>query len=391
MDDMNERRDHLSSPLPHAPGSSREQGAPQRWPLSGWPHAESPFHDGERAAQQRAGIGDKLEGPGRRLIRDFMPDEHRELFEKLPYLVVGAADDAGRLWATMLAGEPGLVQTPDEQTLRVAALPVVGDPMRELLSAATSEDRESSAATDASPDHSAGVEIVDRERRPPDPDETAGAARRAVGILGIELATRRRNRANGELIAADEHGFTVRVRQSFGNCPQYIQARQPLEMLARGDGGVAPARPQGGLLDDDAVALIRRADTFFLATATPGSLRSEAAGVDVSHRGGRPGFVLVERRAEETFLLVPDYRGNFLFNTIGNLELNPRAGLVFVDFSTGSLLSITGEAEVSWDDPRIAALPGAQRLITVRVSSGVLLPEALPWRWSEPKLAPQLQ
>jgi predicted pyridoxine 5'-phosphate oxidase superfamily flavin-nucleotide-binding protein len=288
------------------------------------------------------------------MIGDFMPDEHRELFEKLPYLVVAAADDEGQLWATMLAGEPGLIQTPDERTMRVNARPVVGDPMRALL------------------------------------QHTHAADARAIAILGIELATRRRNRANGEVIATDARGFSVHVRQSFGNCPQYIQARRPIAVTARPGEDARAARPQGAHLDDEAVAIIRGADTFFLATATPSSLHSVAAGADVSHRGGRPGFVLVEQHAGGTRLLAPDYRGNFMFNTFGNLELNPRAGLMFVDFSTGTLLSLTGEAEVSWDDPRIAELPGAQRLLTVRVTSGVLLPGALPWRWSEPQLASQL-
>lgn len=338
-------------------------------PLPGWPHDESPFHDGERAAQERAGLGGKLEGPGRRMIRDFMPDEHRELFEKLPYLVVAAADDEGRVWATMLAGRPGFAQTPDERTMTVAALPTEGDPMRALL-------------------------------LPPPPEEGRSEAR-AVGILGIELATRRRNRANGELIGAasgsGSGGFAVHVRQSFGNCPQYIQARHPIaytqppeERDRRDERSARPALPQGARLDDEAVALIRGADTFFLATATPGGLRAAAAGVDVSHRGGNPGFVVVEQRAEGTTLIAPDYRGNFLFNTIGNLELDPRAGLLFVDFDSGELLSLTGEAVVSWDDPRIASFPGAQRLLTVRIHSGVRLPAALPWRWSAPKPAPQL-
>jgi uncharacterized protein len=347
---------------------SERRSAALRAPLAGWPHQESPFHEGEKLAQERAGVGDKLEGPGRRMIRDHMPDEHRELFEKLPYLIAGAADDEGQLWATMLTGEAGFVRTPDERTLQIQARPRPGDPLAELL--------------------------------------TAG---RNVGLLGIELPTRRRNRVNGALTAVDAGGFTVSVRQSFGNCPQYIQARRPL--LPRADS--SPAASLAGLagaatlldahLDAEALALIERADTCFLATATAGTPSAPSHGVDVSHRGGRPGFLAIARAdsthatasaapsSPETWIVLPDYRGNFLFNTIGNLAVNPRAGLLVPDFETGSLLSLTGEAQVVWEHPMIAQLAGAQRLILMRIRRGVRVPGALPWRWSEAELAPQLR
>ena len=175
--------------------------------LAGWPHAESPFHEGERRAQERAGVADKIEGPGRRMIRAYMPDEHRELFERLPYFVAAAADAQGRLWASMLVGEAGFVRTPDEHTLRLGALPTEGDPLRPLLQ----------------PGH-------------------------PVGLLGIELTTRRRNRVNGHVIARDDAGFAVRVQQSFGNCPQYIQARTPLgprTSATSAQPDVARAKPGG--------------------------------------------------------------------------------------------------------------------------------------------------
>ncbi len=354
--------------------------------LGGWPHAESPFHDGERLAQARAGVGGKLEAAGRRMIRAFMPDEHRELFEKLPYLVAGAADDAGQPWATLLTGVAGFVRTPDEHTLQIAALPHPADPMAPLI--------------------------------------TAG---RPIGLLGIELATRRRNRANGEIVEvqgadagdaattasgepASRRGFSVAVRQSFGNCPQYIQARQP---LARRPPAAAPAAAlaaladavaQGATLDAAAAAIVRKADTLFLATATPPGHTQPSSGVDVSHRGGLPGFVALEQRPGATVLTLPDYRGNYLFNSVGNLEQNPRAGLLFPDFATGDLLSLTAEVTVVWDDVSLAAFaaaatdggfdpaagPVVQRLLVVRVLSGVRLPAVLPWRWSAVQLAPQL-
>jgi uncharacterized protein len=319
--------------------------SPVRPPLPGWPHPESPFHAGERRAQARAGIGDKLEAPGRRIIRGMMPDDHRELFEKLPYLVVGAVDDHGWPWASLLTGSPGFVSTPDAHTLRIRARPSAGDPVAALL--------------------------------------TVG---RSLGVLGIELATRRRNRANGTVTARDE-ALTVAIAQSFGNCPQYIQARRP---VAPSDAPPAAPTPEGALLSETAQAVVRRADTFFLATSTPGKPLAPSDGVDVSHRGGKPGFLAVERTAEQSVLLAPDFRGNFLFNTLGNLELNPRAGVLVADFDSGALLSLTCEARALWEDPRIAQLQGAERLLELRVRHGVLLRGALPWRWTAAELAPQL-
>lgn len=337
-------------------------------PLAARPH-QSPFHDGERAAQARVGLAEKLEPIGQRIIRPTMPDEHRELFEKLPYLVLGAVDAGGQPYATMIAGAGpdgddddddapgeggGFVRTPDDHTLQIGALPRRGDPVRAIL----------------------------EERRPGQP----------VGVLGIELATRRRNRANGEVLAVAEDGFTVGVRQSFGNCPKYIQVRRVAARLPRPAGALAPARVLSQDLPPPAAALVRNADTFFLATTTPLPLRDAAAGADVSHRGGPPGFVAIERDDDSgaAVLVIPDYSGNFLFNTLGNLALEPRCGLVFPDFQTGALLSLTGLAEVSWDDPRIASLPGAQRLLIVRVTSALWLPDALPWRFGAAEPSPYL-
>ncbi|HYH36966.1 MAG TPA: pyridoxamine 5'-phosphate oxidase family protein [Azospirillum sp.] len=300
---------------------------------------DSPFHPGERMLQERAGVRDWAEQSGRRGIRDHMPDQHRELFGKLPFMIVGALD--GRDWprATLVAGARGFVRSPDARTLELGAQPVPGDPLHGRL--------------------------------------VAGAE---VGLLGIQLETRRRNRMNGRIARADAGGFTVRVGQSFGNCPQYIQARAP---VPTGRPPRPVARAEDARLSADARALVARADTVFLATAAP-------AGVDVSHRGGAPGFVRVEEEDGRTVLTAPDFRGNFFFNSFGNLALNPRAGLLFVDFATGGLLSLAGEAEVVWSGPELEAFAGAERLLRVRVTGGVFLEDAVPLRWSAPEPAPEL-
>lgn len=299
----------------------------------------SPFHTGERLLQERAGVRDWIEQSGRRGIRDHMPDQHRELFVRLPFMIVGALDGQGWPRATLVAGAPGFVRSPDPHTLVLGAQPASGDPLHGRLTT--------------------GVE---------------------VGLLGIQLETRRRNRMNGRVTQAGADGFTVRVGQSFGNCPQYIQAREP---VPTGRPARPVARAEGARLSPMARTLVAQADTLFLATAAP-------AGVDVSHRGGAAGFVRLDDADGHTTLTVPDFRGNFFFNSFGNLALNPRAGLLFVDFATGGLLSLTGEADVVWSGPELDAFAGAERLLRVRLTGGVFLEDAVPLRWSAPEPAPEL-
>jgi len=303
----------------------------------------SAFHEGERAVQARAGVRDKLEAIGQRNIRDHMPDQHRAFFEELPFLVLGAHDAGLRPWASLLVGQPGFVRSPDPRTLTIAALP--GPPVSVAVGA-------------------------------------------RVGLLGIQLETRRRNRANGTVTGLDV-GMVVQVEQSFGNCPQYIQARQHA-FVAEGAGG--PPRTFGSDLPPEAASLIDAADTFFIATSGRAEMRSADTheGLDVSHRGGRPGFVRREAHGVRTVLTYPEFRGNFYFNTLGNLAQNPRAGLLFVDFTSGDCLSLTGEAEILWDDPRRTIFAGAERFVRFTVDAGLRVERAVPLRWSAPEPAREI-
>lgn len=312
-------------------------------------HDTATFHEGERAMQARAGALERLTAIGPRVVRDHMPEQHRELFEKLPTLVVGSLDAAGQPWASLLAGPPGFVRTPDERHLRVNARPDAVDPLAAALA--------------------------------------VGAP---LGLLGLEPHTRRRNRMNGRVVDDGLEGFTVRVDQSFGNCPQYIQAREP-EWVPHAP---LPAQRHGARLSEPARALLARADTVFIASAAPraGSGSDEPSqGVDVSHRGGLPGFVRVQEDGPEgaSVLTIPDYRGNFFFNTLGNLLARPQAGLLCVDPASGDVLQLAAEASIAWDGPEVDATPGAERLLRLRVLWHLWRPRALPLRWSAPGFAPQ--
>jgi len=286
-----------------------------------------PFHPGELAAQARAGVG----APGATGIRPFMPDQHRDFFALLPYLFIATTDVDGWPIATVLTGEPGFIQSPDAITLTVAATPRAGEPGADLF----------------------------RRGRP-------------FGGLGLDFATRRRNRVNGVIAAAGPGGMILDVRQSFGNCPQYIQTRA----VAPGPAATIPAEPIA-FPTTEALAQIARADTMFVATNAGGEA-GEHGGVDISHRGGLPGFVKVAGDV----LTIPDFRGNRFFNTLGNLVLDPRAALLFVDFETGDLLHVQGRVEIDWDAPDGAWPQGVQRQWRLKVERAWRRPAALPLRWT---------
>ncbi len=345
---------------------------------AGPPASTSPWHAGEAALQARAGMRERLEQIGPRAIRSYLPDEHRELFGRLPMLVVGSLDADRRPWASVLIEQPGFIASPDERTLRVRAAPALGDPLRANLK-----------------------------------------VNAPIALLGIELATRRRNRANGTVTAVGDRGFDVRVEQSFGNCPQYIQARSPsFAANPRNRESSSPPAPasrhgvstEGGMLSARAAALVARADTFFIATAANALDGDARHGCDVSHRGGNPGFVRVEREPRgsdadgsgargamargnggaRSVLYWPDFRGNFFFNTLGNLAVNPRAGLLFMDFESGAALLLTGTAEVIWDGPLVTSFAGAERMLRFEPEAGVWVQASAALRWSAPERARQL-
>nr|WP_295833477.1 pyridoxamine 5'-phosphate oxidase family protein [uncultured Azospirillum sp.] len=291
------------------------------------------WHEGEVFIQEKLGVAERMATVGQRVIRDHMPDQHRDFYAQLPVIVLGSVDPAGDPWATLLVGRPGFLSSPTPTRLDIAAQADPGDPAGEGM-------------------------------RDGDP----------VGLLGIEMHTRRRNRMNG-IVTATESGFRVDVDQSFGNCPRYIQLRD-LD-LARD-----PAEPFTGAvevlseLDPAARAMIGAADTFFVATYAD---RAERRQVDVSHRGGKVGFVRV---AGDGTLTVPDFNGNLFFSTLGNIVLNGKAGLVFVDYGSGDLLQMTGDAEVILDSPEIAAFQGAERLWSFRPRRILRRAGALALRWS---------
>ena len=290
---------------------------------------KSVFHEGELAAQERAGAAAMARKVGNG-IHPEMPEAAQDFLSRQPFVVIGGAAGDGAVWCGLLAGEPGFARALDAQTVSLAALPITNDPLYAIV--------------------------------------TGRAAETEIGLLAIEPHTRRRMRVNGAA-EAQAGGILIHVRQAYANCPKYIQARtiSPVSAAA----SLLPAAHFSAAFTADQQAKIKRADTFFIASAKVGS------GADASHRGGNPGFVQV--RDAQT-LEFPDYSGNMMFNTLGNLLANPRAGLLFVDWNTGATLQITGEAEIQWNAESAFPFPGAERVLRFHVAAVIEIENALPLR-----------
>ncbi len=292
----------------------------------------SVWHAGERAVQQRVGeahLADRATGA----IRAAVPPVAAEFLAQQHLLAVAAVAGDGLVWASVLTGSPGFLTVPRDDVLDIAARPLAGDPLAEVLAEPAS-----------------------------------------LGMLAIEPATRRRSRLNGRSTPTTG-GLHVRLDQVFANCPKYIQQREVLGLRPADGGG--PDRPDaqvGDQLSEHQRSWIERADTFFIGTTD-----GEGA-ADASHRGGNPGFVQVLGPDRFRF---PDYRGNSMYMTLGNLQLDPAAGFVFVDWDTGATLQVSGRAVVHFDVPEEARMPGALRVIDVEVIRVVELPRGVPLVWGE--------
>jgi predicted pyridoxine 5'-phosphate oxidase superfamily flavin-nucleotide-binding protein len=287
------------------------------------PHS---FHEGERAVQERAGVAAVASRVGGSIHAEIPPRAQDFLIEQ-PFAVLASRDAAGRMWASIVHGAPGFLSAASETAIAIDAAPITGDPLAANL--------------------------------------VPGAR---LGALVVDLATRRRMRVNGRVERAASP-IRVVVDEVFANCPKYIQRR---DLVVE---GVLESRdPFANARDALTVAQQRRigrADTFFLASG------HGDAGLDASHRGGAPGFVEVlgERR-----IAWPDYTGNSMFQTLGNLASDPRAGLLFADFATGDVLQLSGRARVDWDPGRAARFAGAERVVELEIDAVRETRGALPLR-----------
>jgi len=270
------------------------------------------FHSGELEVQERAGVRDQAAKIGSGIHAE-IPVAAYDFLRARRFVVVASMDPAGAMWVSLLAGKPGFLEPVDVRTLRIHAWPLDGDPL--------------------------GEGLLDGED---------------VGLVAIDLADRKRFRLNGR-VATREGGFDVVLREVFGNCPKYIQARVPENPDAAVTTPIATATTR---LDERQRRWVSTADTFFIGS------RYAERGADASHRGGTPGFVRV---VDASRLSWPDYAGNRMFQTLGNLARDRNAGLLFIDFDVGATLQLCGRARIDWDEERIRGVAGAERIVDFEI------------------------
>ncbi|WP_282095109.1 pyridoxamine 5'-phosphate oxidase family protein [Epibacterium ulvae] len=292
------------------------------------------FHEGELRLQNQVGMREKIDMLTKHLMRDHMPDQHREFFEGLEYIFLGTVDRQGLPHATILTGPVGFASSPDPKTLIVQTGNRIGLPAFDQV-----------------------------------------AIGQPVGVLGIDLSNRRRNRMHGRVSAMDDGQISITVVQSYGNCPKYINLRDICDSGVTSPPNAAEVYRS---LDPQDIELITRSDTFFIASYVRDGSGAPYEGVDVNHRGGQPGFVSVN---SATKITIPDYRGNDLYNTFGNLLLNPDAALLFIDFETGDQLHLHGTAKLIEDPDAAAAHPGALRLLQITITGVTRRTAATELRW----------
>lgn len=293
--------------------------------------ADELFHEGELAMQRRAGVADVARRVGEGSIEHQLAPEVVAFLTHQLFLFCATRTPDGAVWASLLVGPPGFTRGIDPGHLLLATRPAAGDPLAVALA------------------------------RGPAP----------LGILALEAATRTRVRVNGTATHT-EAGIAVEVHEAFGNCTKYIGARVPVELLA--EGMVDSTRRSSDRLDPQQAELVRGADTAFVA-----SVHGDR-GADASHRGGRPGFLEVDDDGRR--VLLPDYSGNRMFQTLGNLTVDPRIGMLIVDWETGRTLQLSGVAEILWDGAEVERRPKADRVIAIDVRAVADQVRALPIRFA---------
>lgn len=310
----------------------------------------NPYHAGELAVQQKAGVQDMASRIGQS-IRSDIPETAATFLSQQRFVILGSVDAQGQVWASLLRGRPGFLSVPDENTLHIVSSTTAGDPLMCNI-----------------------------------------RGQCTAGLIAIDFSTRQRMRINGSAKRIQE-GIQISAEQVYSNCKKYIQARRLDSAsdapLVHAEESFRPSEPRPfSTLSETQTASINTADTFFIAS------HHQNRGVDVSHRGGAPGFV---RMLDNHTLIWPDYAGNTMFQTLGNLQTNPAAGLLFINFKTGSRLMLTGQAKILWDSPHMKTMPGAERCVHFSLKSGIEVRDTAPQRWTfenyssfNPELAKQI-
>lgn len=297
------------------------------------------FHDGEIQIHERLDIKKSMQSKGKTMI-SFEISFALQIFYHLQSMIfVGSIDKNGYPWSSILTGEPGFSKALNPKTLNINATPINGDPLLNNIGTGN-----------------------------------------FIGTLTIEFIKRkRRGRINGVIIPSNENnGITLSISQAYSNCAKYIQTREVkfFEIEQSVDGTEIS---ETKYLTENQMSFIKQADTFFLSSYYIEDTSNHSHGVDISHRGGNPGFIKVNSKQQ---IIFPDYKGNNAFNSMGNILKNPVAGLLFINFETGSTLQITGDTETITEPSKLIDFNGAVGLVQLSIVKVVEIKNAIDYRWA---------
>jgi len=284
------------------------------------------FHLGELYLQKLSAVDSIADKLSRKMIVDYLPEQHKSFYPLLYTLYIASVDEFEKPWASIVTGKPGFIDAYDATHLHIKTQIIHGDKLDRNIT-----------------------------------------QNKNIGLLGLEHQTRRRNRASGEIINMDSSGIRLKIHQALGNCPKYIQARNVSYIDT--ENTTLPVE-EFDHLNTDCKDLIKKSDTFFIASYQPGPTKR---GADISHRGGKPGFV---KTGADNTLLFDDFSGNNLYMTLGNLHSHPYAGLLFINYDNGDLWQLQCEASIIETPNEIHA-----RTIKLNVKQVRKIPLALNIKW----------
>ena len=277
------------------------------------------------------------------------------ILNKAPLLAIGTLDDQGRPWTSLWGGEAGFARSLGQSVIGLrTAVDGEHDLVLRLLTPAREETTDFTALKG-----------------------------KPLSALAIDLATRSRLKISGQLMAgvvekagrgekvekAAEAQIVFAVEHSLGNCPKYLNIKQ-----------ITPAVPSSKLsvetlpLSKKALDLIARADLFFVTSHYHGTLGT-------NNRGGPPGFVRVLQNDSAAVVLVyPEYSGNRLYQTLGNLRIHPQAGIIIPDFETGDALYFTCNTEIIVGKGALDLLPRSNMVVKLTLTDVRLVTSGLAFR-----------
>ncbi len=300
-------------------------------------------------------------------IESDMPKQHADFFAGLSYLPLATIDRQGRPWVSLLVtqsdNDPSVgIQIDGRNTTHVVAETNPHDPFVRALSQ----------------------------------DPPSGLEERLFAGVGVDFSNRRRNKIAGSIRAADVEGADkVRLLllsdQHLGNCPKYITVRSLMHTRRSPEIIHDAFDVHSSALSDEAKSVVARASTVFLATkhTSDGTTAGAQTDMGVNHRGGEPGFTRLYEEDDgaqvTTYLVLPDHSGNRFYQSLGNIETDPKVGLVFPDFETGEILYITGDAENLLGDDADALMPRVGLLTRIKVTGAVFVRGGLNLKLASPE------